>query len=112
MMYTKGLTGAEAFLRVLAAMGVEQIFASPGSEWAPLWEHLAKAQALGEPAPVYLSSRHEGIAVGMASGYAKASGKLPGAILHTTVGALHGAIGLREKAALEGGHSGCHALYL
>src|SRR5207244_10485699 len=35
----KGLTGAETLLRVLAAMGVERIFASPGSEWAPIWEH-------------------------------------------------------------------------
>ncbi len=92
---TKGLTGAEALLRVLAAMGVEHIFASPGSEWSPVWEYLAKARALGEPAPAYLSSRHEEIAVGMASGYTKASGKLASVILHTTVGALHAAIGLR-----------------
>ena len=31
------MTGAEALLRALRAMGVERIFASPGSDWAPLW---------------------------------------------------------------------------
>jgi acetolactate synthase-1/2/3 large subunit len=45
--------------------------------------------------PVYLSSRHEEIALAMASGYAKATGKLPGVMIHTTVGALHGSMALR-----------------
>ena len=31
MIQTKGLTGAQTMLRVLAKMGVEKIFASPGS---------------------------------------------------------------------------------
>src|SRR6185436_14763178 len=34
-------------------------------------------------------------AVGMASGYAKSTGKLPALVLHTTVGALHATMGLR-----------------
>jgi acetolactate synthase I/II/III large subunit len=87
-------TGAVALLRALAAMGVERIFASPGSDWAPLWEALAAPWAPGE-VPEYLSSRHEETAVGMASGYAKATGKLPALVVHTTVGALHAAMGLR-----------------
>ncbi|MFQ5852139.1 MAG: thiamine pyrophosphate-binding protein [Candidatus Binatia bacterium] len=95
MLETKGLTGAETLLRVLASMGVERIFASPGSEWSPVWEYLAKAKAKSEGAPLYLSSRHEETAVGMASGYAKASGKLPAVMIHTTVGALHGAMAMR-----------------
>ena len=33
--------------------------------------------------------------MGMATGYAKASGKLPAVMLHTTVGSLHGAMALR-----------------
>src|SRR5439155_1298532 len=53
----KGLTGAETLLRVLAAMGVERIFASPGSEWAPIWEHLAKPYGSPHEIPRYLSSR-------------------------------------------------------
>lgn len=88
------MTGAEALLRALAAMGVERIFASPGSDWAPLWEALATPWAAKE-APEYVSSRHEETAVGMATGYAKATGKLPALVVHTTVGALHAAMGLR-----------------
>jgi len=87
-------TGAEAVLRVLRSMGVERIFASPGSDWAPLWEALAKPYQPGE-VPEYISSRHEETAVGMATGYAKATGKLPAVVLHTTVGALHATMGLR-----------------
>jgi len=95
MLETKGITGAEAFLRVLAGMGIDRIFSSPGSEWSPVWEQLAKAKALGEGVPLYLSSRHEELAVGMASGYAKATGKLPAVMLHTTVGSLHGSMAMR-----------------
>jgi acetolactate synthase-1/2/3 large subunit len=93
-MDTKGLTGAETLLRVLADMGVEKIFASPGSEWSPVWEYLAKPYAPGE-IPEYLSSRHEEVAVGMAMGYAKTTGKLPAVMIHTTVGALHATMALR-----------------
>ena len=93
MIETKGLTGAQTLLRVLGGMGVERIFASPGSEWSPLWEALAEPQ--GEGLPLYLSTRHEEVAVGMASGYAKATGKLPAVMIHTTVGALHASMALR-----------------
>ncbi|HEY5897885.1 MAG TPA: thiamine pyrophosphate-binding protein, partial [Burkholderiales bacterium] len=82
------MTGAESLLKTLRAMGVEKIFASPGSDWAPLWEALARDYAPGE-IPEYLSSRHEETAMGMALGYAKATGKLPAVMVHTTVGAQH-----------------------
>jgi acetolactate synthase-1/2/3 large subunit len=75
-------------------MGVEKIFASPGSDWAPLWEALAMPSA-PEEFPEYLSSRHEETAIAMASGYAKSTGKLPAVVLHTTVGALHATMGMR-----------------
>ncbi|MEK9692335.1 MAG: thiamine pyrophosphate-binding protein [Rhodospirillaceae bacterium] len=93
MIETKGLNGAQAFLKVLKAMGVEKIFASPGSEWAPVWEALADPGA--NDIPLYMSTRHEETAIGMASGYAKSTGKLPAVMIHTTVGALHGAMAMR-----------------
>jgi acetolactate synthase-1/2/3 large subunit len=93
-MITKGMTGADALLRVLREMGVEKIFASPGSDWAPLWEALAKPNRPGE-VPDYISSRHEETAAAMAIGYAKTTGRLPALVLHTTVGALHAAMALR-----------------
>jgi acetolactate synthase I/II/III large subunit len=88
------MTGADALLKALRGMGVERIFASPGSDWAPLWEALAKPWAPGE-IPEYISVRHEETAVSMASGWSKSTGKLPAVMLHTTVGALHAAMTLR-----------------
>jgi acetolactate synthase-1/2/3 large subunit len=88
------MIGAEAILQTLRAMGVERIFASPGSDWAPLWEALARPHAPGE-IPEYVSVRHEETAIAMAGAYSKASGKLPAVVLHTTVGALHAAMALR-----------------
>ncbi len=93
MIETKGLTGAQTLLRVLGGMGIERIFASPGSEWSPVWEALAQPQS--ESIPLYVTSRHEEIAVGMASGYAKSTGKLAAVTIHTTVGALHASMALR-----------------
>src|SRR5262245_16347178 len=93
MIQTKGLSGAQTMLRVLGRMGVEKIFASPGSEWSPLWEALAEPGVEGMPQ--YYSTRHEEIAVGMASGYAKSTGKLPAVVIHTTVGALHATMAMR-----------------
>jgi acetolactate synthase-1/2/3 large subunit len=87
-------SGAEALLRGLRAMGVERIFASPGSDWAPVWEALAAPQAARD-FPQYVSSRHEETAVAMAMGYAKATGKLPAVCLHTTVGSLHASMIVR-----------------
>jgi acetolactate synthase I/II/III large subunit len=75
-------------------MGVECIFASPGSDWAPLWEALARPHGPGE-FPEYVSVRHEETAVAMASGWSKATGKLPAVAVHTTVGILHAAMALR-----------------
>ena len=95
MIETEGLTGADTLLRVLAHMGVDRIFSSPGSEWSPVWEAFAKAKAQSEGVPLYISSRHEEVAVGMASGYAKSTGKLPAVMIHTTVGALHATMALR-----------------
>jgi acetolactate synthase I/II/III large subunit len=87
-------SGAEVLLKVLRRGGVERIFASPGSEWSPLYEALAAPHGPGE-IPDYLSTRHEETAVAMASGYAKITGKLPAVVIHTTVGALHAAMALR-----------------
>ena len=98
MIETEGLSGADTLLRVLSHMGVDRIFASPGSEWSPVWEAFAKAKAQSEGVPLYISSRHEEIAVGMASGYAKSTGKLPAVIIHTTVGALHATMALRSTS--------------
>lgn len=92
---TQRINGAEVLLEILRNYNVEYIFASPGSEWPPLWEQLARQKALGQQGPQYLNTRHENLAIGMAMGYAKVTGRLPAVLLHTTVGTLHGAMALR-----------------
>ena len=92
---TQRLSGAEALVEVLRNYNVEYIFSSPGSEWPPVWEHLAKQKALDQKGPQYLNTRHENLAIGMAMGYSKVTGRLPVVLLHTTVGTLQGAMALR-----------------
>jgi acetolactate synthase I/II/III large subunit len=93
-MVERKMDGGEIFIEVLNRHGVEYIIGSPGSEWPPLWEALSRRRAEGEPAPTYINCRHEGLAVGIAAGYHRATRKLPTVILHTTCatnlrGALH-----------------------
>ena len=83
------------FVEILNQHGVEYIIGSPGSEWPPLWEALSRRRAEGEPAPTYINCRHEGLAVGIAAGYHRATRKLPAVILHTTSGGLNCATNLR-----------------
>ena len=52
MIGTNGLNGATAFLMTFKAMGVEKIFASPGSERAPVWEALANPAV--DDTPLYM----------------------------------------------------------
>ena len=88
-------SGADLLLEILRNYAVEYLFSSPGTEWAPLWEALAKQRGKGIGGPVYLGSRHEDIATGMALGYAKATSKLAVCAVHSTVGTLHASMGIR-----------------
>jgi acetolactate synthase I/II/III large subunit len=87
--------GAEVFLEVLRGYEVEAIFSSPGSEWPPLWEALARQEAEGLEGPKYYNARHEDLAIGEAMGYARATGKLGVCLIHATVGTLHASMGIR-----------------
>jgi acetolactate synthase I/II/III large subunit len=89
------MTGAGVLLDILNGFGVEHIFCSPGSEWPPVWEELAQRQAKGEQTPEYWNVRHEEAAVAMASGYAKATGRLPAVLIHTTAGTLNASMAMR-----------------
>jgi acetolactate synthase-1/2/3 large subunit len=94
-MNTSSRSGANALVEILNGYGIDHLFCSPGSEWPPLWEELARRAAQGERAPAYLNVRHEETAVAMASGYAKATGRLPAVLIHTTVGTLNAGLAMR-----------------
>ena len=52
------LTVSDAYLAVLADRGVDYLFANAGTDFAPLIEALAKAQALGTPHPQPITCPH------------------------------------------------------
>jgi len=90
------LNGAEMILEFLRAQGTDCIFASPIAVMAPLWEALAQRRARGgEEKPRYFQCRHESLAVSLASGYYKATGRAQVVFLPTGLGVLHGAMALR-----------------
>ncbi|MBI4287898.1 MAG: thiamine pyrophosphate-requiring protein [Chloroflexi bacterium] len=88
-------SGGETLVRVLKKQGVKAIFSSPGTEWAPVWEALAKLHAEGDQGLTYYNCRHEMLAVSAAIGYAERSGEMPAVLLHTSSGLLHAAMAIR-----------------
>jgi thiamine pyrophosphate-dependent acetolactate synthase large subunit-like protein len=87
----QNLDGGEAVLQACRDLGTDYIFSSAGSEWAPVWEALARQAETGTPGPRYLDLAHETVAVGMATGYAAATGRVQAVLLHAGAGLLQGA---------------------
>jgi len=83
--------GGELLIDALNAAGVEHVFSSPGSEWAPAWEAFARRQAEGAPAPRYYDLTHETVAVAMATGYGLVTRRPQCVLLHAGPGLLQGA---------------------
>lgn len=85
---------AEEYVKLFNQLGVDYVFCSPGSEFIPIWEHLAKINEQ-DKRPYYINVRHEGAALSMAKGYAMAKGKGQIVMTHVVTGLLHGAMELR-----------------
>ncbi|CAM5247887.1 Acetolactate synthase OS=Streptomyces tendae OX=1932 GN=GUR47_01740 PE=3 SV=1 [Streptomyces tendae] len=85
-----GADGGDAVVSAFNAVGADYIFCSSGSEWAPVWESLARRHRDGEPAPEYLDLTHETVAVGMATGYGLVKRRPQGVLLHAAPGLLQG----------------------
>jgi acetolactate synthase I/II/III large subunit len=67
--------GGKALVKVFERAGVDYIFSSPGTEWPPVWEALAEAKERGDDGIGFINCRHEALAVAIASGYTKVTGK-------------------------------------
>jgi len=90
----KNCTVSDAYLAVLADRGVDYLFANAGTDFAPLIEALAKAQALGTPHPTPVTCPHENTAQHMAIGYYLATGRPQLTMMHVNVGTANGMNGL------------------
>ncbi|MGW0822911.1 thiamine pyrophosphate-dependent enzyme [Streptomyces sp. NPDC002845] len=89
---TPGTDGGDAVVAAFNAAGADYLFCSSGSEWAPVWESLARRHRDGEPAPEYLDLTHETVAVGMATGYGLVTRRPQGVLLHAAPGLLQGSM--------------------
>ena len=89
---------AEAYLELLAARGVEYLFANAGTDFAPLIEAYAKRGAQGQAAPRPITVPHEIPAVAMAHGYAMVTGRAQAVMVHVIVGAGNAVGGIVNAA--------------
>ncbi|GAB2825764.1 thiamine pyrophosphate-binding protein [Actinocorallia aurea] len=88
----KTTDGGDAVIAAFNAIGSDYVFSSPGSEWAPVWESLARRHRDGLPCPKYLDLTHETVAVGMATGYGLVKRRAQGVLLHAGPGLLQGSM--------------------
>ncbi|MFM8828291.1 MAG: thiamine pyrophosphate-binding protein [Actinomycetota bacterium] len=87
------MTGSDALLDALVAQGVEVIFGNPGSTELPLMDALA---APGRPR--FVLGLTEPVVMGMADGYAQASGRLGVALVHVQPGMANAMSGVLNAA--------------
>jgi acetolactate synthase-1/2/3 large subunit len=87
-------TAAEAWLGLLAARGVDYLFANGGTDFAPIVEAYAKGQKLGWRLPEVVIVPHENMGVAMAHGYAMVTGRPQAMMVHVGVGTANALNGL------------------
>jgi thiamine pyrophosphate-dependent acetolactate synthase large subunit-like protein len=84
--------GSDAMAAMLRALDVPFVALNPGASYRGLHDSLVNH--LGNERPQMILCLHEDNAVAIAHGYAKASGKMMGAALHSNVGLLHGSMSI------------------
>jgi len=93
--------GGEAILEAFRKLHIDYVISSPGSEWPPIWEALARQKIGGLAGPAYMDCGHETLAVGVAVGYTQITGRMQAVLLHAGAGLLQGAMGLQGARAYE-----------
>jgi len=78
--------GAEAFIELLNANGVEYIFMNPGTDTYAVQEAICKLKATGRQTPEVIVSLHEYVGMSAAHGHFLVSGKPQVVFVHTTLG--------------------------
>jgi thiamine pyrophosphate-dependent acetolactate synthase large subunit-like protein len=86
--------GGEAILEAFRKLKIDYIMSSPGSEWSPIWEALARQKLENKAGPTFVESWHETLAVNMATGYTLITGRPQAVLLHAAVGMLQGSMGV------------------
>jgi thiamine pyrophosphate-dependent acetolactate synthase large subunit-like protein len=79
--------GSDSIAEMLRLLDIPYLALNPGASFRGLHDSLVNH--LGNRNPQMLLCLHEESAVSIAQGYAKASGKMMGAVLHSNVGLMH-----------------------
>jgi acetolactate synthase-1/2/3 large subunit len=83
--------GSDVMVDAIQACGFKYVSLNPGSSYRGLHDSLVN---YGGNVPEIITCNHEKLAVGVAHGYAKASGEPAACILHNIVGLLQGTMGI------------------
>src|SRR5881394_1187632 len=94
-------TAADAWLGLLAARGVQYLFANGGTDFAPVVEAYAKGQALGWRLPEVVIVPHENMGVAMAHGYTMVSGRPQAMMVHVGVGTANSMNGIINASRMN-----------
>ena len=89
---------AEAYIRRLADRGIEYVFANAGTDFAPIIEAISRNTGSDVKIPRFITVPHENVAMAMAHGYYRASGKMAAVMVHVTVGTGNTINGLMNAA--------------
>ncbi|HEX6259645.1 MAG TPA: thiamine pyrophosphate-binding protein, partial [Woeseiaceae bacterium] len=79
-------TVAQSFIEALQRRGIEHVFANSGTDHAPLVEALSAMTRTGTAVPAFHVVPHENLAMAMAQGYYRVSGKPAVVLVHVAVG--------------------------
>jgi thiamine pyrophosphate-dependent acetolactate synthase large subunit-like protein len=91
VVYDTARYGSDVMVDAMKTHGLRYVSLNPGSSFRGLHDSIVN---YGGNSPEIIECPHEKVAVGLAHGYAKASGEAMGVILHNVVGLLHGAMGI------------------
>ena len=94
----KQITVAETFLAALADNGIEYVFANGGTDFAPIIEALVLSSQTGSNVPEFITVPHENVAIAMAEGYFRISGKPAAVMVHVTVGTANTICGVMNAS--------------
>src|SRR5438477_9714322 len=88
----KEIWGSDAIAAVLRTLDIPFLALNPGASYRGL--HDSIVNYLGNTRPQMLLCLHEESAVAIAQGYAKTSGRMMGAVVHSNVGLMHASMAI------------------
>ncbi len=89
-------SAAHHLLQALCDVGIDYVFANLGTDHAPIIEEMARWRAEGREGPRVLLCPHESTAAHMAMGYAVATGRGQGVLVHVDVGTTNAATAMHN----------------